>query len=167
MNQAPASGPPEEAGQAGQGAANAPLLLHATGVAFGAGRGVAIIGPSGAGKSALALALISAGAQLVGDDRLHVFANGDALFARPPRTIAGLIEQRGLGLVRLCFLRLARLRLIIDLATPETRRLPPAAHSRLCGIKLPCLRAPVIDSAALATFPFAVRQYMLGSATAG
>ncbi|MCC5987612.1 MAG: HPr kinase/phosphatase C-terminal domain-containing protein [Pararhodobacter sp.] len=136
-------------------------------MAFGPEHGLALIGPAGAGKSSLALALINAGAQLVGDDRLHVFARGSTLFARPPRSIAGLIEQRGLGPLRLGFLRLARLRLIIDLSEPESRRLPHPDEHRLCGIKLPCLRAPVTGSTALATFPFAVRQYMCGSAMAG
>ena len=144
-----------------------PLLLHATGVAFGPDNGLALIGPAGAGKSSLALALIDAGAQLVGDDRLHVFARGDTLFARPPRGIAGLVEQRGLGVLRLGFLRLTRLRLIIDMGEPESRRLPDPEERSLCGIKLPCLRAPVTGSAALATFPFAVRQYMCGSVMAG
>lgn len=165
------SAKPASAPRPGKGAAPAenagPVLLHATGVAFGPDNGLALVGPAGAGKSSMALALIEAGAQLVGDDRLHVFARGDTLFARPPRSIAGLVEQRGLGLLRLGFLRLARLRLIIDMSEPENRRLPNPGERSLCGIKLPCLRAPVTGSVALATFPFAVRQYMCGSVMAG
>ena len=141
---------------------SAPILLHASAVAFGPDRGLAIIGPSGSGKSSLALALIAAGAQLLGDDRLHVFARDGALFARPPRAIAGLIEHRAFGIMRLGSLRLARLRLLIDMSTREERRLPPEDTRLLCGINLPCLRAPVNDVSALATFPMAIHQYING-----
>ncbi len=139
---------------------SAPGLLHASAVAFGPDRGLAIIGPSGAGKSSLALALIAAGAQLLGDDRLHVFARDGALFARAPRAIAGLIEHRAFGIMRLGSLRLARLRLLIDMGAREHQRLPQADTRLVCGINLPCLRAPVNAASALATFPMAIRQYM-------
>lgn len=179
MTPLPVSVPPAAAG-AGQPAiatrpgtdadhadAPGPILLHASAVAFGPAQGVAIIGPAGAGKSTLAMLLISAGAQLLGDDRLHVFARDGAVFARPPHAIAGLIERRGLGILHLCCLRLARLRLIIDLSAAETTRLPPPTRHRLCGINLPCLRAPVTGPAGLATFPLALRQYMAGAVMEG
>ena len=76
-----------------------PLILHATTVSV-AGRGLLILGPSGAGKSALALELISRGAVLVADDRTQVVVEGDTLTASVPTAIAGLIEARGVGLLR-------------------------------------------------------------------
>jgi len=109
-------------------------------VAFGPSRGVLILGPSGAGKSRLALALIAAGAQLVADDQVLLFAGGGGLYARAPRSIAGLIEARGLGLLRLAACRLARIVLAVDLSLPAVR-MPEAAPRRFAGVTIPCLPA--------------------------
>ena len=114
--------------------------LHASAVAFGAERGVLILGPSGAGKSQLALALIDAGAELVADDRVQPIIDGGALFVRAPRTIAGLIEARGLGVLRLTHRRLVRIVLTVDLAD-RTERLPEPRTRAIAGVTLPCLPA--------------------------
>jgi serine kinase of HPr protein (carbohydrate metabolism regulator) len=65
------------------------------------GRAVMIEGPPACGKSSLALALIDRGAALVGDDGLTLEARGDRLWACPPPNIAGEIEIRNVGIVRL------------------------------------------------------------------
>jgi HPr kinase/phosphorylase len=129
-------------------------ILHASAVAFGRGCGVLILGPSGAGKSSLALRLIAEGAHLVADDRTVVSACDGRLYARAPRPLAGLIEARGLGIVRLAALRLVRLRLVIDLAlAPE--RMPREAARDLQGVTLPLLPAPAGDA-----FPAALRHHV-------
>ncbi|MGE3652127.1 MAG: HPr kinase/phosphorylase, partial [Reyranellaceae bacterium] len=74
--------------------------IHATCVALPEG-GVLLRGDSGAGKSDLALRLIDGGARLVADDRTDLMREGDLLIARAPTSIAGLIEARGLGILRL------------------------------------------------------------------
>lgn len=71
-------------------------LVHASCVAI-KGQGVLIIGPSGSGKSDLALRLIDRGARLVSDDQSIVTLENGRLLARPPQTIQGLVEVRGLG----------------------------------------------------------------------
>ena len=58
-------------------------------------------GPSGAGKSDLALRLIEAGARLIADDQTELAREGKTVIARAPARIAGLIEARGLGIVKL------------------------------------------------------------------
>ena len=77
--------------------------IHATALIVGH-RGILIRGPSGSGKSRLALTLLqSAGAgfaRLVGDDRIHLEAVHGRLLMRPATALAGLIEIRGLGIVR-------------------------------------------------------------------
>ncbi len=130
-------------------------ILHASTVAFGRAGGILILGPSGSGKSTLALRLIGAGAQLVADDRTIVMAKGGRLFARAPRAIAGLVEARGLGIVRLLPLRLVQLRLVVDLAAPGPARMPPETMHDLEGVTLPLLPAANGDA-----FIAALRHYV-------
>lgn len=75
--------------------------LHVTTVALD-GRGVLLRGPSGSGKSDLALRLIDGGGRLISDDYTELSVRDDVLWAGPPETIAGLMEVRGVGVVRLC-----------------------------------------------------------------
>jgi HPr kinase/phosphorylase len=82
------------------------------------GRGVLLVGPSGAGKSALALRLIALGAELVADDRTLVARHGDRLVAAAPASGHGLIEARGVGLLRLPALGAVPLALAVDLGQP-------------------------------------------------
>jgi serine kinase of HPr protein (carbohydrate metabolism regulator) len=109
--------------------------MHGTCVVV-AGAGVLLRGPSGGGKSDLALRLIDAGARLVADDYVEIAREGDLLSAKAPSTIAGLIEVRGLGIVKLDSLATAHLDLIVDLvAAGAVERLPEAALSEdICGL---------------------------------
>jgi len=120
--------------------------IHASAVLTGA-RAVLIRGPSGAGKSRLALDLIEAGrtgalrfARLVGDDRVHVLAASGRLLARPAEAIAGLIEVRGFGILRLPYEPIAVVGLVADLGA-NAERLPEATERRVNieGISLPRL----------------------------
>jgi HPr kinase/phosphorylase len=130
--------------------------LHASTVALGRDCGIVILGPSGSGKSTLALRLIDAGAQLVADDRTILVARSGRLFARAPRAIAGRIEARGLGIVRMVPLRLVRLRLVVDLAAAPAR-MPPDAVRDLEGVTLPLLPGRPTDA-----FIAALRHYVTG-----
>lgn len=126
-----------------------PPTLHASVVSAG-GRGALIRGPSGAGKSDLVLRCIAVGAtpsfgpaaSLVADDRVIVRRDGDRLFARAPDNLAGLIEVRGLGIVRLPYERETELRLVVDLvAVSEVERMPdPMPECDIDGVRLPALR---------------------------
>lgn len=113
---------------------------HASAVAI-AGRGVLIRGASGAGKSCFALALIARGAVLVADDYVDLTPqDAGTLWAAPPDRLAGLIEDRGLGLIRLPYLRRIQLGLVVDLVAPDAvDRLPEPADTVLAGVRLPCL----------------------------
>ncbi len=129
-------------------------ILHASCVAW-QGRGALILGRSGAGKSALALQLMAYGADLVADDRTELHAEDDVLTARPPATIAGLIEARGVGLLRVPFVPQAEIALIVDLDQTETDRLPPERHLTLLGIS-----RPLVLSVPQAHFPAAILCYL-------
>jgi HPr kinase/phosphorylase len=132
-------------------------LVHGTCVAI-AGHGVLLRGPSGSGKSDLALRLIDGGALLVADDQTRLERDGESLLARPPAAIAGMIEVRGLGLVRLPYLERAPLDLVIDLVSPsEVERLPEANALELLGLTLRHLRLAPFEASAAAKVRLAMR----------
>lgn len=117
------------------------VVTAQAGNAFGAPRhaGVLILGESGAGKSDLALRLIAMGATLVADDRCDLFVTSGYLHAAVPRTLAGLIEMRGVGIVRMPYRPDARIALAVRLADPvAVPRLPePAAYRPPSPLELP------------------------------
>jgi len=98
------------------------MQIHAS-CAARFGRGVLLIGAPGSGKSDLLLRLLDSGFALVADDRVEI-EDGQA---RPPASLAGLLEVRGLGIVRLPYEAPVPLALAIELGRGE--RMPePARH---------------------------------------
>lgn len=116
--------------------------LHATCVCAD-GRAVLILGASGSGKSSLALQLTALGARLVADDRTRLTRTDGTIVAWAPATLAGCIEARGVGILRLPHLVSAPVVLVVDLDHSEDQRLPEPHQVTLLGVTLPCLwRAP-------------------------
>jgi HPr kinase/phosphorylase len=109
--------------------------IHASCVAVN-GHGVLLLGGSGAGKSDIALQLIDAGGQLVADDRTILFAKKGALHARAPDSIAGLLEIRGVGIVKLPVRRSVRVRLAVRLGA-DGARLPKPRFYRAQNCEVP------------------------------
>lgn len=98
------------------------MLVHGS-CAARDGHGVLVVGPPGSGKSDLVLRLLDRGFALVADDQVEV----EDGWARPPARLAGLLEVRGLGILRLPYLEEARLSLAVSAGTPD--RLPePHTH---------------------------------------
>jgi len=117
--------------------------IHASAVLVGA-RAVLIRGPSGSGKSRLAFELVQAArggalrfARLVGDDRVHVEAANGRLVVRPAEALAGRIEVRGIGIMKLPYEPSAVIGLVVDLGA-AAQRLPEVAQQRteLDGVTL-------------------------------
>ena len=131
---------PAGAGDAASAAAEraARIVLHASCVEL-FGTGVVLLGGSGAGKSDLALRLIDGGARLVADDRLAVERHGERLIGRAPAAIAGLLEVRGLGIMRLEHCASTRLGLVVALRAAPVPRLPEPMTYDLLGVALPYL----------------------------
>lgn len=124
------------------------ILFHATSVAIG-GRAVLLRGPSGSGKSDLALRLIDAGACLVADDQSEVRRDGGTLLVRCPATVAGLIEVRGVGLIKMNALPAAPLALIADLvAMQHIERLPEPRSETILGLPVPVVAIAPFEASA-------------------
>ena len=115
------------------------LLHQATCVAIG-GRGVLIEGPPGSGKSSLALALIDRSAQLVGDDGVALEVRDGHLLAAAPPNIAGLIEVRNVGLIRMPVAAPVRIALILALDPAAPRFIEQAERAGRGGVLLPLVR---------------------------
>ncbi|PTW42429.1 HPr kinase/phosphorylase [Rhodovulum kholense] len=130
-------------------------ILHASTVAY-RGRAVLIRGASGSGKSALALQLMALGASLVADDRTVLTRGPEGLVASAPETIRGLIEARGVGLLRAETVAAAPVFLAIDLDADETERMPPPREVEILGVPLPLLRR--VDRP---YFPAAILQFLI------
>jgi HPr kinase/phosphorylase len=114
----------------------AAVQIHGTCVSRD-GAGVLFLGPPGSGKSDLALRLLARGFSLVADDRVVVAGR----VARPVPQLAGLLEVRGLGIVRLAYVADTILALVVELGDPP--RLPePQRHE-------------LLDLPVMATEPFA------------
>lgn len=129
-------------------------ILHASCVAV-EGRGLLILGPSGSGKSSLALRLLSLGAGLVADDRTQIATAQGRLIARCPPALEGLIEARGVGLLRAATVPEVPVTLVADLGQPEDQRLPPVRKITILGCELDLVLHPQNDH-----FPDALLLYL-------
>jgi HPr kinase/phosphorylase len=103
------------------------------------GCGVLILGASGSGKSSLALACISLGARLVGDDYVDLNVEQGAIIARRPPNIAGLIEVARVGILNCDFIERTKLAMAIDMSQAEVARLPPHRHIALQDCDIPLI----------------------------
>ena len=98
--------------------------------------GVLLTGPAGCGKSDLLLRLLDRGFVLVADDRVDI----EDCVASPPAPLAGLLEVRGLGIMRLPHLARARLVLAVELGVAAAR-LPTACRHPVLGVPSIALEA--------------------------
>lgn len=133
-----------------------PRLVHATAIALDA-TAVLIRGPSGSGKSDLALRclawpanpLIHGTVRLVADDQVRLDLADGGVQATSPPAIAGRLEVRGVGIVAVPTIAMARVRLVVDLvAADAVERLPEPDFCDIGGISLPLLRLTPFETSA-------------------
>lgn len=140
--------------------------IHATSIAVD-GKAALILGPSGAGKSDLAFrcltsALVVKGrtlaAQLVADDQVELWRDGQILRVRAPTSIRGLLEVRGLGIVAFPPVASAEVRLVVALgAADRVDRLPdPGESLTYLGLSVPLLRLAPFEASSPAKLAWAL-----------
>ncbi len=107
-------------------------LVHASCVVL-AGRAVLLAGPPGCGKSDVTLRLIDGGAQLVADDQIELRLVDGHLLALAPAPIAGLMEVRHVGILRVPHCPSAPVALYVELVPDAAAldRLPEPDEIRL------------------------------------
>ena len=135
------------------------IRVHGTSVALG-GDGILLRGPSGSGKSDLALRLIDEGGRLVADDQTELRLFGDDVSMAAPATIAGRMEVRGVGLLRVPAVASAPLRLVVDLV-PSTstaiERLPEPQTCDYLDRRFPLIQLAPFEASAPAKLRLALR----------
>lgn len=113
--------------------------IHATAIAIGEA-GVLLLGASGIGKSDLALRLIDGGASLVADDRVDIHRDSSQVFLCPPPALHGLMEVRGLGIVKLPAMERVELTLVVELVSGgRIDRLPQQRTHLVAGCAFPAV----------------------------
>jgi len=122
------------------------VYVHATTVAFD-NHGVLITGPSGSGKSDLAVRLIDRGAVLVADDQTRLYLENNMVMARAAKPLAGLMEVRGLGILKFPHAAHCPLACIMDL-TAEPARLPDQQAAEYLGHSFPVFRINAFENSA-------------------
>jgi serine kinase of HPr protein (carbohydrate metabolism regulator) len=123
----------------------------------GVWRGVLIEGPSGAGKSDLALRALENGFRLVADDRVLAWASEGELYGRAPDTLRGMIEVRGVGVLRVEPVAFCRIVALARLETPE--RIPDLATQAILGIQVPLLAVAPFETSAPAKLSRAMQAF--------
>lgn len=136
--------------------------VHATAVAI-AGAGVLIRGPSGMGKSDLALRLIDRGAVLVSDDQVDIVRKGQDLLLSPPRTLAGKIEVRSLGICEREYQSGVALKLIVNLKQQPDRFPLDRQVMILLGIQVPSCTLDAMESSAAVKAEWALQRIIQGA----
>ena len=132
-------------------------LIHATAIAM-EGDAILLRGPPGAGKSDLALRLIENGARLIADDQALLRRADNHVLVRAPAAVAGLIEVRGIGILRIDFLDEAPLGLVVDLVAPtEVERIPDDRFEVVLGLPIRMIALAPFEASAVAKLRLARR----------
>lgn len=125
------------------------VQLHATCVSVD-GKGVLLLGASGSGKSDVALRLIDAGATLVGDDQIQIHKER-VLLASPCERLQGMIEARGVGILKLPYAENVSVALAVQLvAREDVERLPDPQFFDCLGLQVPLLSLNAFDASTIA-----------------
>lgn len=131
--------------------------LHATAIAVG-NRAVLIRGISGSGKSDLALRCLATQgppfaegpARLIADDQVMIMRQDTRLIAYAPKTLAGKLEVRGLGIIELETVQDVNIALVAEITPKDAiARYPdPWPMLPLLGLRIPVLHVAAFEASA-------------------
>ncbi|MBE6445507.1 MAG: hypothetical protein E7019_05630 [Alphaproteobacteria bacterium] len=102
-------------------------------------KGVLIKGVSSSGKSDLCLRLIMRyGARLIADDRVDLTIEKNKVIASAPKILKGLLEVRGIGIIKLPVKQTAKIDLVINLTDEKEKidRIPEIEYFEFNNIKI-------------------------------
>lgn len=124
--------------------------IHASCI-FVHNQGVLLLGASGRGKSDLCLRLITSHqAWLVADDRVDLVVEDGQVLASAPANIKGMLEVRGVGLLKMESLDNVPVRLVVELTTARDKieRLPVPQFYRYENLQIPKIDLYPFDASA-------------------
>lgn len=140
--------------------------IHATAIVIGT-TGLLFLGPSGSGKSTLAFSCLAAArplglaASLIADDRVLITEQNGSVVAKCPPSIAGLMEIRYTGIVRMPYISEGEMHFAIRPVDPESaERLPPEDEQVHISDSI---RLPLIRLAATSANPLAIIMAKIGA----
>ena len=101
--------------------------------------------------------MLALGCTLVGDDQVQLRSIGEGLWASAAPNLKGLIEARGLGILKADTKAGAWVRLAVDLDRASDARLPERLVQRFCGVDI-----DLVHKSERTHFAAAILQYMKG-----
>ncbi len=140
--------------------------IHATAIVIGK-TGLLFLGPSGSGKSILAFSCLAAArplgldAMLVADDRVLMAKRNGSIIAECPPSIAGLMEIRYTGIVRMPYVSKAEMHFAIRPIDPATAERLPPDDERIDVTD--SIRLPLIRLSATSANPLAIIAAKIGT----
>lgn len=124
-----------------------PEIIHGSCVAVSS-RGVLLLGKSGSGKSDLCLRLMASSGLLVADDQVVLRREGHYLIAGVQDRIRGLLEVRGVGIIRYPVASNVPVALVVNLVErDEVERLPTPVLYESQGLTIPMISLHGHDAA--------------------
>ena len=114
------------------------INIHASCISFN-NKGILLLGKSGAGKSDLALRLIEQiNAILVADDRINLEVKYNEITGYCPDNIKGLLEVRGVGIIRKEYQPEIKIKLVVELThnMNEIARMPEKEYWEFEQVKI-------------------------------
>lgn len=132
--------------------------IHATAIVIGK-TGLLFLGPSGSGKSSLAFSCLAAAkplglaASLIADDRVLISEQDGSVIAECPPSIAGLMEIRYTGIVRMPYVSRGEMHFAVRPVDPATAERMPPEDERIditVSARLPLIRLSAASANPLA-----------------